>query len=188
MLNKIIINMLIGFSASLAMAEFVAEPIPSSGVWNAEKVENHEIWNTQACVASTETEDGDILEVIAYYDEESGDFLDPEVNVITSFDVAFLDVVGKIRGESKEYSMTPMSTDDENVVGARAAFRDRERLVGRLRAKSWYDVSFIDTEGVVKTLNFSLTGSSNTIRNQFSACALKFEGLPEELPILDELD
>ena len=179
-------------AASFAAIEDVVlvDPADTGKKWTAETVKNHEVWNKPACVAYTMSDDGlSSLEVVAYYNQDQDKFLEPEVNVITPFDVSFFEVLLKGDGGSaKTFSLLPVLPSDESLVGARTLFiDDREALVSQIRKRNRMTARFIDTAGEVKEIKFSLSGSSNAIREQFKACALEFNGLPEELEVLPEL-
>ena len=188
MFNKYLLPIAIMLVSTTTLASLQDEVILQSNQWRAEKMSQHSVWEKPACVAHTETADGESsLEIIAYYDESNDKFLEPEVNVITTFDVSFLDVVTKFSGTSKTYTMVPVLPTDTSLVGARALFGDREDLVSAIRKLSSVSVRYLDTNGEVKSLKFSLSGSSKTIREQFKVCKLEFQEPLEELPVVDEL-
>jgi hypothetical protein len=191
MLNKYLLTIAITFSSTIAFAVVEDEVLyqQNNKAWVAEKVSQHSVWEKPACVAHVETSDGESsLEVVAYYNEDSDSFLEPEVNVITTFDVSFLDVTAKVNGTSKVYTMIPVLPQDGSLVGARALFGDREELVSSIRKLNSVKVRYIDTQGEVKSLSFSLSGSSKAIQTQFEQCTLEFKALPESLPLVDELN
>ena len=167
----------------------LVDPAETKKKWTAEIVKNHEVWNKPACVAYTMSEDGlSSLEVVAFYSEAQDKFLEPEVNVITNFDVSFFEVILRA-SSSKKYSMLPVFPEDGDLVGARSLFTDdREDIVSQIRKRNRMTAQFIDIAGEVKEVKFSLSGSSNAIREQFKACELKFKGLPEDLEVLPELN
>lgn len=191
MLNKLLITTTLLMTALSASASLNDEIILSSKKWETSLVSQHSVWEKPACVARTLSEDGlSSLEVVAFYDDVNDIFLQPEVNVITPFDVSFLEVTVKADGFSaKTYSMLPVLPADVNTVGARALFSDREDLVNDLRKRNRLTATYLDTAGEVKEITFSLSGSSNAINAQFAEenCDLEFKDLPKELTPVDEL-
>ena len=187
-----ILVLLFAFSGFASVEDVVFVDAEETGKrWTAESVSNHEVWNRPACVAYTMSDDGQSsLEVVAYYDEATDRFLEPEVNVITPFDVSFLSATLKANGgSSKTYTLLPVLPSDETLAGARTLFTDdRESLVADIRKRNRMTAQFIDASGVAKSITFSLSGSSNAVRTQFDQCALEFRGLPEALDLLPELD
>ncbi len=162
--------------------EIIVDANETGKAWNAETTVDHEIWNKPACSAYTMSEDRQsTLEVVAFYDQNTDTFSEPEVNVITNANFSFLDVVVSTDGTSRQFQLLPIQPSNQSLVGARVLFEDREDLVSAIRRHLTLTARYLDTAGEVKTVSFSLRGSSDAVSAQFDYCELEF--LPElELP------
>lgn len=188
-----------GVEASVETAvadEVILDDPNKSKDWKAQTMVEDPVWGKSSCVASTSTEDGlSTLEVVAFYNSETKQFGEPMVHVITPFDVSFFEVeVTTDRARGKKFPMLPVNLpnslqEGQEYVGARAMFDDRSDLVTALRKKNRVKAVYMDVEGEVKSLDFSLIGSSATLRAMFEHCGLEFSSLPllpEPIaPILD---
>jgi len=173
---KNIVVVLILSSFSFSALSFEAGNISTLRQWTAEVVANHDVWNRPACVAFTKSEDqASTLEVTSFYDEDLEQFLEPTINILTPFDVSFFEVVVEIDRVSDDFTFLPILPDSENlsIVGARALFDDRQTLVESLSLRNRVVAKYLDASGEVKSVTFSLSGSQNTIAQQFSACGLE---------------
>lgn len=175
MIKSIIVLLTIsGFA--LSSQAFEEGEISTLRQWTAEVVENHEVWNRPACVAYTKSEDElSTLEVTSFYNEETEQFSEPTVNILTPFEVSFFEVLVEIDRVSEDFSFLPILPNSENldIVGARALFDDRQDLVDSLRRRNRVVAKYMDASGEVKSVSFSLSGSQVTLSNQFSACGLE---------------
>ena len=171
--------------SAMAQAQIADEVIVSAEEtgrdWNAEIVTDHEVWQKPACSAYTMSEDGQsTLEVVAY-NRATDSFSEPEVNIVTTANFSFLDVTASTNGTSRDFLLLPIQPTDQNLVGARVLFDEREDLVIAIRRHLTLTANYMDSAGEVKSVKFSLRGSSNAISSQFERCDLQF--LPElELP------
>ncbi len=167
--------------------EIIVDSQQTGKAWDSETSQNHEIWQRPTCSAFTMSEDGQsTLEVVAYYDLNTDLFSEPEVNVVTQANFSFLDVVVRTDGSSQQFQLLPIQPQNTNLVGARVLFDDREGLVSAIRRYNNLTSRYLDSSGEVKSIRFSLRGSSDAIAAQFSHCGLEF--LPElDLPNLVNL-
>lgn len=171
----LLILLTFAFSFS-AQADFEAGEISTLRQWTAEVVSVHSVWQKPACLSYTKSQDEEsTLEVISFYDEESKQFTEPTINILTPFEVSFFEVVVEIDGISDDFSFLPVlpDTDSLEVVGARALFDDRQDLVESLRRRNRVTANYLDATGEVKSIVFSLSGSSQTLQSQFEACGLE---------------
>lgn len=162
----------------------VDEVIATQGDWQARVVANDAIWGLPTCVAMTLAPDGvSSLEVIAFYDEESGQFSEPTVHIMTPFDVSFLSVEARMDNQSSaRFRLLPVLLPQEvnsevPMVGARALYDERESLTQALRRRNFVSVRYADSGGEVRSLRFSLRGSNATIGALFEKCQLQFRPL-----------
>lgn len=185
-MTKLFITLSILLTSLGIHAQLIDEVIVSSAetgkAWNAETTLDHEIWNKPACSAYTMSEDKQsTLEVVAFYDATTDTFSEPEVNVVTNANFSFLDVMVTTDGTSKQFQLLPIQPSNQSLVGARVLFEDREDLVSAIRRHLTLTARYLDTAGEVKTVSFSLRGSSDAVSAQFEHCELEF--FPElELP------
>lgn len=162
--------------------------------WEAHLVASDVLWQMPACVAETKADDGlSSLEVVAFYDAAKEAFGEPMIHVITPFDVSFFEVTIRTEGSSaKTFDMLPVALpnsilDGQEMVAARALFDDRSDIVSDLRRRNRVTAKYFDLQGEAKSLEFSLRGSSKTLRAMFEKCELEFSDLPllpEALPEL----
>ncbi len=181
-MKNIIAIVLVSLVSGFASAEVVDETIVSAEqtkkAWNAETVAKHEIWQKPACSAYTMSEDGEsTLEVVAFYNAATDTFGEPEVNVVTTANFSFLDVTTSTNATSREFQMLPLQPTNTNLVGARVLIGEREDLVVAIRRHSNLTARYLDAAGEVKSVTFSLRGSSDAVAAAFSHCDLQF--LPE---------
>ena len=165
--------------------EVIVDPSVTGRDWTAEIVNMHEVWMKPACSAYTMSEDGDSsLEVIAYYDKATNTFSEPEVNVVTMANISFLDVIVTTSGAKTQYQMLPVQPANQDMVGARVLFDDRENLTDAIRRHNFLIARYLDAAGEVKSIRFSLRGSSNAVRATFDRCSLQFR---DELVLPDPM-
>jgi len=162
----------------------VDEVIAGQGDWQARVVANDPVWGVPTCVAMTVAADGlSSLEVIAFYNQESEEFSEPTVHILTSFDVSFLSVEARMDNQSTaRFQMLPVILPQEAstevpMVGARALYDDREALTQSLRRRNFVIARYLDVQGEVRSLRFSLRGSNATIGALIDKCKLRFSPL-----------
>lgn len=185
-MTRLLTFLMIG-SLSLSALAVGEGPISSLRQWTAEMVAQHDDWGKPACVAYTESSDGEsYLEVTALYDQATEQFGEPTVNILTPFDITFFEVTVDVDRVSQDFAFLPvLPTASTGMVGARALFADREELLSALRNRNTVVAKYFDASGEVKSLQFSLSGSNNTINAMFDACELEISELKglEPLPL-----
>ncbi len=185
-MTRLLLSLFVTMTSAAAWAQLTDEIIVSAEEtgrdWNAELVQSHEIWKKGACSAYTMSEDKEsTLEVVAFYNPATDGFSEPEVNIVTQANFSFLDVTASTNGTSRDFQLLPIQPDNPSLVGARVLFDEREDLVFAIRRHLTLTAHYLDSAGEVKSVNFSLRGSSNAIAAQFERCGLEF--LPElDLP------
>lgn len=157
--------------------------------WKGGIVEAHALYQSPACLAYTTVVDEqgkDIarLEVVAKMANsqkpELG-FSEPTVQVVV-FDpsLQFLDGEIKTNGMRQSASLTYAKTaQSSEVQAALARIGDRESIISRLRKDDSVKATLNDQAGQLVDMEFSLSGSWDTIGTAFEKCGLKFSDLPE---------
>lgn len=185
-MNKFLIALLGTGLFTINAQAFEPGEISASKSWKAEVVENHEVWNKSACVAYTTTEDElSRLEVTSFYNEDTKSFTEPTINILTPFDVVFFEVSVSIDRIADDFTFFPIlpNSEDTEFAGARGLFDDRQNLVDALEDRNIVTAKYFDTEGEVKSLRFSLSGSGATIRDQREACGLEITQRQDITPL-----
>jgi hypothetical protein len=160
-------------SCSNARAETVVESISTLKQWSAYTLTGHSAWNTEACIASTPGGTDSILEV---YAEKAGlTFTEPTVQILFS-GVPQTFSAELTTGGVKKWSLTLASpTQDPDLQAVMARLNDRENIVAALKRDNTATVKIRDAKNkVLKTIQFSLSGSSKTIDAEIAKCDLKF--------------
>ncbi len=164
--------------------------------WTTGTVESHKLWNTKACIAYTTVVDGDDnelarLEVYAPAANENGVFSEPIVQVVVSnnstpiLDANMISLRWNRRRGRQDISLETtgayLSTRNQNgdLQGLASRVSDSKNIVRRLRTDHTFRVTLNDAAGALMDLEFSLSGSSTTIKKAFEECELKFSELPE---------
>lgn len=172
------------FGSSSLLAEDVIDDLGSLRQWKAQKIEDHKAWNESGCIAFTD-KDNSRLEV---YAEESkdiqGSYIEPTIQVVANQGFPkFFRAQMKIDNRSDlSFNMTLANKDQANGTQvALARLSGREEMIDLLRKRNSARVSFYNKSGsVVKTVDYSLSGSSRTIGTYlFPKCDLKFSELTQ---------
>lgn len=158
-------------------AEVVTEKISENKKWVAQKIDNHNAWNTSSCSSST-LGNASLLEV---YSEKttSGAYGEPTVQVSvakTSFKQEPLS--GELLSNSgKKWSLTRASTPtDPNSYLFLVRVGERGDIIAAIRRDNTMSVRLRDAHNqVVLQLPFSLSGSSKTVDAQFLSCQLSMD-------------
>lgn len=160
----------------------LAAPFYSSKDWAAEIVPVHDFWGQEACVATTVGSDKITrLEVIALRGT-NGAFLEPMVQVIGPMTEAFIEITAD-SGGSRVFDLLPLYNNNTGaIISAVAKLDEREKLAEEIAGRSKLVAKYYDAQGLIKTVNFSLRGSSSTLSALFKQCGLAFE------PMMDLLD
>ncbi len=158
-----------------AFAQTVDKALPGAGDWKAAQVSGHDLWKTSACVAFVKSADGkSVLELYAEQEGElKGAFVEPTLQVVTK-EVGFVRAVITDSAGASPFQLTLASTKEEKPsFGLLARFNDRAKLISMLKKASSAKLSFVNAKGkVIKSISFSLKGSTKTIEGTVAACGL----------------
>jgi hypothetical protein len=156
-----------------AAAETVVDKIAANKTWSSYTLTGHSAWNKEACIASTLGGKDSILEV--YAEKTSGGYTEPTVQVLFS-NVPQAFSADVITSAVKKWNFLLGSpTQDPTLQAVVARLGDRQDIITALRNDNGVIVKIRDSKGkLLKTLNFSLSGSSKTIDAQATKCQLKF--------------
>ncbi|MCJ8277439.1 MAG: hypothetical protein HRT44_12090 [Bdellovibrionales bacterium] len=153
-----------------------AQPISSSKDWSAEK-NIDTVLGKKGCVAETVYTDeanGDqwrlqVIKLMSSNGEHSAPVVMayPEVATTTEYQEA--------EGQSNRagtpvFSMTLFQPENVDVLSVGSRMGDRLEMVRRIKGDSTFTVKFMSQTDVVKEVEYSLRGSSRTIRDMDSAC------------------
>jgi hypothetical protein len=165
--------LIFSMTGSIANAETVVDSIATIKQWSAYTLTGHSAWNTEACIASTPGGSDSILEI---YAEKAGSaYTEPTVQILFSgTPQAFSAEL--TTGGLKKWSLTLASpTQDLNLQALMARLNDRENIVAAIKRDNTATVKIRDVKNkVLKTIQFSLSGSSKTIDAEIAKCELKF--------------
>ena len=156
--------------------------------WSANEVESHRVSEKGACVASTGAkEKGDtVIEVYSEAGKIDG-FVKPVVQIVTTEVDPAMGVMVSIDGrkhpmtivlkETKEVEVevleegssipTIEKVEQQIFIGK---FQEKDRVISLLRAKNNVKATFYSAQGEVGERNFSLRGSSRTIKTMMETC------------------
>lgn len=151
--------------------------------WAASIVDQHDFWAQGSCVAYTVADDGvSRLEVMALSEGEG--FTEPTVQIVSPLTEVFFEVIVETVGKSSTFSLLPLFSSEtgSNLVAAVVNVEEREALVNAIAAKSRLIAKYVDAQGVVQEVSFSLRGSSATLREAFTHCGLSFGS--QQAPLL----
>lgn len=176
---KKLTNILLLTLSSLSLSA-LANPFYTNKDWKAETSELHSFWQQPVCMASTLGSDKITrLEVIAIASEDG--YLEPIVQIVGPMTDVFLEVSAESHRD-RVFELLPLYNDNPNgVIAAVAQLKDHEILTNEIAQKSQIVAKYYDAQGVVKTVSFSLRGSSATLANLFEKCDLGFSGENEPL-------
>ena len=134
-MKSILLVLVLGLS-STALGQVTDSEIVVSKDWQAMTVTSDEAWLQPSCVASTLGDDGvSTIEVIAFFNPNTGAYGEPLVHVIAPFDVIFFEVSATTSSSSgRSYVLLPVNLPQSQIngvsyAGARALFDDRQELV-----------------------------------------------------------
>lgn len=158
-----------------AHAEVVTEKVTTNKEWGAYLVQDHSAWATEGCVAATLVPDA-LLEV--YAEKVDNEYAEPTVQVIfTNMPQIYSAEVAS--SALSRWTFTKAShPQDPSLQVVLARLKDRQEVIDKLKRDNGLTVKLKDIKGkLVKTLQFSLAGSSKTIDAEFKRCGLKFQEL-----------
>lgn len=162
------------FTAS-AHAQVIDKQLPGNGDWKAAQVSGHDLFKTSACVAFVKSADGkSTLELYApQLGEQKGVFTEATVQVVTK-EAGFVRAVLADANGASPFQLTLASTREDNpAFGLLARFADRSKLVEMLKKAASAKLTLVDKKGkALKSVSFSLKGSSKTIDGTISACQI----------------
>lgn len=159
-----------------AQAETVTEKIATSKSWSSYILTDHSAWGSEACIASTSTADS-ILEV--YSEKTSSVFTEPTVQILfANIPVEVYSADVSTGALTRWFFTKASSPNDPSLQAVIARLGDRQAILAALKKGNTVTVKLKDVRNkLVKTMQFSLSGSSKGIDSQFAKCGLKFEEL-----------
>lgn len=155
----------------------------SSKDWETGIIANHKLTGETACVAFTSLSDESGVEVarLEVYApmqtllDESSVYAEPTIQLVTSSsELFFLDgglKTNRTNRVNMAYALNVSSEAPEQ--GALLDLGEKDFMVTRLRADRTATVTLADDAGEIVEFEFSLSGSSRTIRNAYAECGLK---------------
>lgn len=169
---------LLTLSNSALAAPALKRDLGVFGNWRAAEITGHAFLGKNACVAYTQTADGkDTLEV--YAEEQANPaqgYAEPTVQVVTSAQTAPVYLRGVMVDNKKlgEFPMTLMSNTAAPVgSGLLARIDQRAKMIEVLKKSATTDIRLGGEKNkLVKTLKFSLKGSTKAIDAIFAGCSL----------------
>lgn len=160
------------FCAS-AQAQVVDKQLPGNGDWKAAHVSGHDLFKTSACVAYVKSADGkSVLELYApQLGDQKGVFTEATIQVVTK-ETGFVRAVLSDANGATPFQLTLASTREEKPAhGLLARFADRSKLISMLKDAANAKLSLVNNKGkVLKSIAFSLKGSTKTIDGTIAAC------------------
>jgi hypothetical protein len=167
--------MALAFFASGAQAQVIDKPLPGNGDWKAAQVSGHDLFKTSACVAYVKSADGkSVLELYApQLGEQKGVFTEATVQVVTK-EAGFVRGVLSDAAGAVSFQLTLATTREERPSqGLLARFADRAKIIEMLKKAANAKLSLVNAKGkVLKSIAFSLKGSTKTIDGTISACQI----------------
>ena len=185
-MKQLVVSLVMIFSLQAQAADV---EIAKSKDWRADQLESHKVSEKGACVAQTQIKDKDTyLEVYAEANEQGG-FVEPMVQIVSTELPPALGVMFKADNVKEEFPMTISLKETKEIEievqeeGAAAPvkkkveqqvfvgkFSDKEEMIRWIRARNRITAKFFDASGEVAQEQFSLRGSSKTIRTMFKKC------------------
>lgn len=172
--------LLISIFVSTVFAETVIEKIAENKSWVANKIDQHNAWNTSSCVASTQGKSA-VLEIYAEKMADGITYAEPTVQVLFSAadvkEEAFSAEASTNAG--KKWTFTRASTSqDPNTHVLLAKLKDRAEIIDRIKKDSSFTLKLKNVKGkTIVDLKFSLSGSSKTVASLTEVCKLTFDTL-----------
>jgi len=158
-----------------AMAQKVEKDLGTNGDWKGALVTEHNLWKKNACIAFAKSPDGGSF--IELYAEQAGDtrgsFVEPTVQLVTK-EANFVRGTLSDSTNKESYQLVLAPTREQKpALGLITRLGDRQKVVAMLKRASGAKVQLLNAKGqVLKTLTFSLKGSTKAIEGAFSACKL----------------
>ncbi len=180
--------LLISTSLSAEQDNLPAQDAPPEGNfyeyrdWAGAIMSTHDFWGENACVAYTLADDGvSRLEVMSLFDGEG--YTEPTIQIVSPYTEVYFEVLVETVGKSSVFSLLPLfsSVADSDMTAAVVNVDEREALLKALVAKSRVIAKYVDSQGVVKEVKFSLMGSSATIKQTFNHCGTGLNNTAIEL-------
>lgn len=172
------------FSFSAVGAFLPIKEIGTVSDWKALVAQDHPLWHKDSCLAMTQVNKEKVAASIELYAErELGSedvFNDPLIQVITP-NVDFPPYVRGILsdgGKTKTIFHLLLASNTENppMHSLVSRLAQRKAIFDFLKKSNIARIQFIDeTNKVVKTINFSLKGSSKSLDAALSQCKLAIE-------------
>ncbi len=168
------------FTLSAFAAPTTKKDLGVFGVWRAAEIEGHAFWNKNVCLAWAQTTDG--KSTLEIYAEEFGapaeGYTSPTIQVIPDPRTPrFICAVATANGIATEFHLTLESTPaNPPAFGLLARIDQRAQLIDAIKKAGTLTVKLAGEKNVlVKTLTFSLRGSSKAVDAFVNGCKLTLD-------------
>lgn len=159
-----------------ALASVVEKDLGTSGNWKIAQIADHDLWKTRGCVAFVKATGGNSqLELYAQHDGGVGStYTEPTIQVVVNDGITGF-VRGTMTDDRGVSAAMTLATNQEVKPGQGLLVKlgDRAKAIDIVKAGSVLSVQLLNPKGkLVKTLSFSLKGSSKGVDTAMSACQL----------------
>lgn len=159
-----------------ALTSVIEKDLGTSGNWKIAQIADHDLWKTRGCVAYVKATGGNsVLELYAQHDGGAGaSYIEPTIQVVVN-DGPTGFIRGTMTDDRGVSAAMTLATNKEVKPGFGLLVKtgDRAKAIDIVKAGSVLSVQLIGPKNkVVKTLSFSLKGSSKGVDLAFSACQL----------------
>jgi accessory colonization factor AcfC len=175
--TKIILASLVTVSSAFA-AQTIKRQLAQNGVWSAAEIAAHDLWEKDACIATTTASKS--LSTLELYAEKSAmkdGYVEPSILVVLKNEPQTVRGILTTDLSDEQIHLTLATTEGETPrFGLLARMHQRAQLVEALKKANTASVKLIDAKHkAVKTLVFSLKGSQKTVLTALKECALSLD-------------
>jgi hypothetical protein len=179
-MEKILLTIAALGSLTLSAAPALKKDLGVFGNWRSAEILGHAFTGKNACMAYTQTSDGkSSLELYSQESTTAADgYLEPTFQVIPDARIPrFIRAIAKDAKKLGEFHLTLQSTAATPPAYALLVrVADRAKFMDVLKKSSTIDIQLVGEKNkLVKTLTFSLKGSSKSIDAALSGCGLAIE-------------
>lgn len=157
--------------------QIITKDLGTFGSWSSAIIQNHDLSSRDACISSTKADvDASTLELYAekLLNQSSDVFTEPTFQIVLKSNVSFVRAVLSDDKSTNKVHLT-MLTNQNNPpqMGLLSRIDDRANLLSVLKHSNTIKVQLIDAKNaVVKTMIFSLRGSSKALDAAVTGCQL----------------
>ena len=149
--------------------------IGTFGSWRAAEVTEHAFWKKDACIASTKTREGHILEVYAQKVDGGADGIYQEPTI----QVQLKGVKGVVRailvddGDTKYHFTLAATNEDSPRFALMARLSERKKIINFLKQSNTINLRLVNAKArAIDVIEFSAKGSSKGIDAALNGCGL----------------